>query len=81
MKKQYISKVSPKKLIFPITIFSIAFIFSQKKFEAEEAEEFKAGIYQKELPTYSYEEIKKHNSKENKIWVTFGNGVYVFFKI
>ncbi|KAK3107113.1 hypothetical protein FSP39_007409 [Pinctada imbricata] len=43
--------------------------------EAAEAET-EAGALRKGLPTYTIADVAKHNSKENKIWVTYKNGVY-----
>lgn len=34
------------------------------------------GAIKKGLPTYTLEDVKKHNSKEKRIWVTYKNGVY-----
>ena len=28
------------------------------------------------LPTYTLKEVSKHNTKDSRIWVTYGNGVY-----
>lgn len=35
-----------------------------------------AGRVRSELPNYSLDEVSKHKEKENRIWVTYGNGVY-----
>jgi len=34
------------------------------------------GQLRKDMKTYTLEEVGKHDCKENRIWVTFGQGVY-----
>ena len=36
----------------------------------------KAGHMRSELPNYSLDEVKRHIDKKNRIWVTYGDGVY-----
>lgn len=36
----------------------------------------RAGRRRPDLPDYSFDEISEHTSKENRIWVTFHDGVY-----
>jgi sulfite oxidase len=34
------------------------------------------GSWKDGLPEYSEEDVRKHNSKQNRLWVTYKNGVY-----
>lgn len=34
------------------------------------------GKLRKDMKTYTLEEVGKHDNKENRIWITFGQGVY-----
>lgn len=36
----------------------------------------RAGRHRPDLPSYSYDEISEHTSREKRIWVTFKEGVY-----
>eukprot|EP01080_Neovahlkampfia_damariscottae_P003201 gene3201-5517_t len=72
------SIIKQKKLQFLATI-SLTLFFA-KKFSAKETKEeqkkIEPGVIKKNLPYYTSEEIKKHNNKEDRIWVTFKDGVY-----
>lgn len=48
----------------------------QKVYALDAAENIKCGQLRKDLTTYTLEEVGKHDRKENRIWVTFGEGVY-----
>lgn len=50
---------------------------SQKKQEETGTEgSVKAGLVRSDLPNYSLDEVKKHQDKASRIWVTYGDGVY-----
>jgi hypothetical protein len=59
-----------------IILGSAAFLSQHINAESEE-EIFKtAGSRKNGLKDYTLEEIAKHNTKENRIWVIYKNGVY-----
>ncbi|XP_066992012.1 sulfite oxidase, mitochondrial isoform X2 [Anabrus simplex] len=43
---------------------------------AKEKEQPSAGLFREGLPLYTLDEVAKHASKKERIWVTFGQGVY-----
>ncbi|XP_050293038.1 sulfite oxidase, mitochondrial-like isoform X2 [Anthonomus grandis grandis] len=49
-------------------------VYAEKQERCRKYPEF--GKYKASLPTYSLKEIRKHDSKETRIWVTFREGVY-----
>src|SRR4051794_36503551 len=50
-------------------------VFADASTEDEEIIK-KAGEYKEGLPEYTRSEVAKHSTKENRIWVTYKNGVY-----
>ena len=64
-----------KKLQFLATI-SLTLFFAKKFSAKEEKKKIEPGKINKKLPYYTSEEIKKHNNKEDRIWITFKDGVY-----
>ncbi|XP_043490186.1 sulfite oxidase [Polistes fuscatus] len=66
---------------FAITasLLGIYFYNTSQKNEAQSSEETKnieCGKLKKDLQTYTLEEVGKHYNKENRIWVTYKEGVY-----
>lgn len=49
---------------------------SQHKKFVVAAAEVEAGFIRNGLPTYTIADVGKHKSKENRVWVTYKNGVY-----
>lgn len=65
------------KLCFALGITgSVIWLLNRKRNIVHAAQSESAGSLKKGLPTYSLEEVAKHNKKENRIWVTYKNGVY-----
>lgn len=54
---------------------AIYFKSNKKKFVLASAG-IEAGAIKDGLPTYTIADVSKHNKKENRIWITYKNGVY-----
>lgn len=54
------------------------YIFKYKRnvYTLSATQSVQCGQLRKDMKTYTLEEVGKHDSKENRIWVTFGQGVY-----
>lgn len=48
---------------------SVIWLLNRKRNIVHAAQSESAGSLKKGLPTYSLEEVAKHNKKENRIWV------------
>jgi sulfite oxidase len=47
-----------------------------KKIHAQTIETFEAGKLKQELPTFTMNQVKEHNSLEKGVWIVYKNGVY-----
>lgn len=54
------------------------YTFKYKKniYALNKTQDVQCGKLQKDMKTYTLEEVGKHDNKEKHIWVTFGQGVY-----
>ncbi|XP_032663674.1 probable sulfite oxidase, mitochondrial [Odontomachus brunneus] len=50
--------------------------YKKNIYALDKTEDVECGKLQKDMKTYTLEEVGKHDKKENRIWVTFGEGVY-----
>lgn len=54
------------------------FIFKHRRnvYALNATQNVQCGQFRKDLKTYSLEEVRTHDNKTNRIWITFGEGVY-----
>lgn len=54
------------------------YTFKYKKdiYALNKIQDIECGKLRKDMKTYTLEEVGKHDNKENRIWITFGQGVY-----
>lgn len=52
------------------------FKYKRNVYALSATQNVQCGQLRKDMKTYTLEEVGKHDSKENGIWVTFGQGVY-----
>lgn len=71
---------SPAILILSVTSAYLVYNFKEKfnlqTVKAYQKQNVQVGQFKQGLATYSAEEVSKHDSKVNKIWVSFREGVY-----
>jgi len=58
------------------SVLGISYYTFKHKRNVYAAQSVKCGQSRKDLAYYTLEEVGKHDKKENRIWVTFGQGVY-----
>ncbi|XP_024888819.1 sulfite oxidase, mitochondrial-like, partial [Temnothorax curvispinosus] len=56
--------------------YYITFKYKRNVYALSATQNVQCGQLRKDMKTYTLEEVGKHDSKENRIWVTFGQGVY-----
>ncbi|XP_071555237.1 sulfite oxidase isoform X1 [Temnothorax nylanderi] len=52
------------------------FKYKRNVYALSATQNVQCGQLRKDMKTYTLEEVGKHGSKENRIWVTYGQGVY-----
>ncbi|KAG8312623.1 hypothetical protein J6590_018264 [Homalodisca vitripennis] len=55
---------------------SVYYINDKKRRVYLKAAESNAGVFNPKLPSHTLKEVAKHNSKKERVWVTFDQGVY-----
>ncbi|CAK9795358.1 Sulfite oxidase, mitochondrial [Anthophora plagiata] len=58
------------------SILGVYYYAFYKKVHALDKQHVPCGEFREDLKTYNMEEIGKHDSKKNRVWVTFKQGVY-----
>lgn len=58
------------------SILGLYYYISYKNIYALNKKFISCGEFRVDLKTYNLEEVGKHDNKENRIWVTFKQGVY-----
>ncbi|XP_029660614.1 probable sulfite oxidase, mitochondrial isoform X1 [Formica exsecta] len=53
-----------------------AFKYKKNVYTFNATQNIQCGQLRKDMKVYTLEEVGKHDNKENRIWVTFGQGVY-----
>lgn len=51
-------------------------LLNVKAFEQKRLQEIEPGEYLDGLPTFTRDQVSKHKSKEDRIWMTYKHGVY-----
>ncbi|RLU15184.1 hypothetical protein DMN91_012178 [Ooceraea biroi] len=72
--KSYATYVAIAASVLGISYYT--FKYKQNVYALNAAQSIQCGQLRKDLSTYTLEEIGKHDRKENRIWVTFRQGVY-----
>lgn len=66
-------------IVVAVSVLGISYyVFKSKRniYTLNATQSIQCGQLRKDMKVYTLEEVGKHDNKENRIWVTFGQGVY-----
>ncbi|XP_014478462.1 PREDICTED: probable sulfite oxidase, mitochondrial isoform X2 [Dinoponera quadriceps] len=70
----YATYVATAASILGISYYT--FRYKKSVYALSKTQDVECGKLREDMRTYTLEEVGKHDNKENRIWVTFGQGVY-----